>query len=89
MSKNWIIARIESDMRVGSISDERSTGDGFWVYTQGFCRESLPSGEHREDVCLHIVHEDTPTKCWARMNELIRCDCAGHCNAGADPQACR
>ncbi len=76
MSK--IIERIKADPRVADISDERGFGEGFWVYTKGWCTEAHPAG-HDEATCLHGIHEDSPTACWEAMRSLAPCDCAGYC----------
>jgi hypothetical protein len=60
------VARILSDKRVDSISDERSLGDGFWVYLKaGF----------QCDPATHVIHENSPTACLKRLVEITKCQC--------------
>lgn len=75
MSK--IIERIKADPRVADISDERGYGEGFWVYTRGWCCDAPRSG-HDESACLHTIHEESPSACWVAMRDLAPCDCY-HC----------
>jgi len=64
MSK--IIEKLLSDPRVVDVSDERSSGDGFWCYLgSGFCVE--PG--------LHCIHEDSPTQCAKILRSVTACDC--------------
>ena len=83
MSK--IIDKILADPRVDAISDERGSGEGFWVYTTSFCMDSMPSG-HEESACLHTIHEDSPTECYKRLREVIPCDCF-RCTSQAERRA--
>lgn len=77
MSK--VIEKLKADKRVVDISDERDMDQGFWVYTKGWCRESMPNGTHDESTCLHVIHENSPSECWRLMRDLKPCNCEGHC----------
>ena len=92
MSK--IIEKIRNDPRVADISDEREylrmppgveeNGDGFWVYLKGHCIESagwdddLKERIHREDGCLHTIHENSPSECLKLLRWAKPCTCS-HC----------
>lgn len=69
--------RILLDARVAEISDERSFGDGIWVYTKpGFCDHSSMGPSHDAGCCRHSIHEDTWSLIVRQMNNLKPCDCA-------------
>lgn len=70
MSK--IIEKIKADKRVQSVSDERSWGDGFWIYLKpGFSN----------DGGAHCHHEDSPTQAYKVLrNWTFNCDCNDYCN---------
>lgn len=53
------------DKRVESTSDERAIGDGVWFY--------LKAGWHHDGT--HMIHEDTPNDCRARLPEVKACQC--------------
>jgi hypothetical protein len=54
---------IESDARVASVSDERGTGDGVWVYLKpGFKSSSTDTGSIHEScwsACLKVLKGET------------------------------
>lgn len=62
--------------KIHDISDERGSGDGYWVYLErGWIL--YPDGTHQ-------AHEDTPTQCAQRISDLVeRCDCA-YCRGEED-----
>jgi hypothetical protein len=60
-----VLERMKKDKRVQSVSDERSGGDGVWVY--------LKPGFKYFDV--HQIHEDTPSGCLRVLPFIDRCDC--------------
>lgn len=58
--------------KISDVSDERDSGDGYWVY--------LASGWRDDEGETHCIHEDTPTKCAALMPHIQKCvapDCCG------------
>lgn len=57
--------------KISAISDERSVGDGFWIYLGNqFCnREMEPFGG------MHIIHEDNPSACLSQLRKANKCDC--------------
>ena len=61
------IDRIKADPRVADVSDERDTGDGYWVY--------LKPGWRWADDYVHIIHEDTPAECLRELRAIIPCRC--------------
>jgi len=61
------IQKILKDHRVDEISDERSAGDGFWVY--------LKVGYYGYEEGSHIIHEDSPTKCLEYLRDARKCSC--------------
>lgn len=61
------IQKILKDHRVEEISDERSVGDGFWVY--------LKVGYYGYEEGSHIIHEDAPTQCFSLLRDSRRCGC--------------
>lgn len=64
------IERIKADPRVADVSDERSMGDGFWVY--------LKSGFAVQGDEVHCIHEDTPSDCLRELRHgVIECKCKG------------
>lgn len=67
MSKT--ITKIMNHPAVIEISDERSSGDGFWVY--------LRSGHCNDEQGLHCIHEDSPTECLRRLRWIEECRCEG------------
>jgi hypothetical protein len=51
--------------RVGSISDERNSGDGYWIY--------LANGWYNEDFdkgCT-IIHEHTVKECLSQLRSTV------------------
>lgn len=64
---NKTIQKILKDPRVEEISDERVNGDGFWVY--------LKTGFYGYEEGSHIIHEDSPTKCFALFGDIAPCKC--------------
>lgn len=64
---NKTILKLKSDPRVEEISDERSAGDGFWVY--------LKSGFYGYEEGSHIIHEDSPSECLKFMRDVRPCKC--------------
>lgn len=57
--------------KISSISDERSMGDGFWIYLGNqFCnREMEPHGG------MHIIHEGSPSNCISQLRKADKCNC--------------
>jgi len=53
--------------RIAGISDERSFGDGYWVY--------LKAGWNVGGESLHIIHEDNPTQCAKAFAWVEKCKC--------------
>lgn len=63
-ARTW--ADIQADPRVDSVSDERDTGDGCWVYLR------RPYADRsREMAC---IHEDTIRECCDILNNDIAAD---------------
>lgn len=59
---------------VDEVSDERSTGDGIWVYlVNGYCW-----GE------VHSLHEDTVKGLLAAWDDITRCICGCCCPHGPE-----
>lgn len=58
--------------KISEVSDERSAGDGYWVYLANGWRD--PDGE------THCIHEDTPAECAALMPDIRRCTASDCCN---------
>lgn len=55
------------DPRIEEISDERSSGDGIWLYLKpGFIW----------DNSVHVVHENTVKACREALKYVTPCDCA-------------
>lgn len=65
------IEKIKKHPAVVSISDERGSGDGFWVY--------LKSGWTYDNPGEHSLHEDTPSQCLPMLSRLMKCDCSDEC----------
>ena len=59
------IDRLKADPRVHSVSDERGSGDGYWVI--------LNTGFSADDC--HALHEDSPSACLKAMRYVCPCDC--------------
>lgn len=59
---------------ISEVSDERSVGDGYWVY--------LIDGWRDDEGETHCIHEDNPTECAKKMPYIIKCTVPGCC----DPQ---
>ncbi len=57
--------------KIQSVSDERDTEEGYWVYLALGWRD--PEGE------THCIHEDTPGECARSMSHLQRCNAPGCC----------
>ena len=54
------IDRLKKDPRVDSVSDERSFGDGYFVYLKaGYCISD-------DDTC-HTIHEQTIAECLKQL----------------------
>ena len=52
---------------ISDVSDERSNGDGYWVYLKsGFCYESE----------THAIHEDTLKGCAECLRYVEPCSCS-------------
>lgn len=57
--------RVRNDRRVHSIFDERTSGDGIWVYLKdGFNFEGCSA-----------VHEDSWTQCEKALRTVVEGDC--------------
>lgn len=56
---------------IDEVSDERASGDGYWVY--------LKTGWRDDEGETHCVHEETPAECAKRMTHLTRCTIPGCC----------
>lgn len=66
---------IEKHHAVCDISDERNSGDGYWVYLKpGWCIEPE----------LHSIHEETPLECLRKLKDIQRCHCADYCERGSN-----
>lgn len=61
------ILRIKSNPHVHSISDERASGDGIWVY--------LRNGFNNGDGGEHAIHEDTFAACAEKLSLITPCNC--------------
>lgn len=55
---------IQNDPRVSSVSDERSMGDGVWVY--------LKANFVNTHLECHTIHERTVRECCEQLNNCIR-----------------
>ncbi len=64
------LAKIHTD-KIDCVSDERASGDGFWIYLKTpFCnRVSEPWGG------LHVIHEQTIGACIKQLKGADKCDC--------------
>jgi len=58
--------------KIESVSDERGSDDGYWVY--------LAAGWRTPDGETHCVHEDNPTQCAREMKHITPCTVKGCCN---------
>lgn len=56
---------------IESVSDERGSGDGYWVY---LVKGWIDHGG------THCVHEDTPEECAEMMSMVERCTEPGCCD---------
>ncbi len=59
--------------KIADVSDERGSGDGYWVY--------LVNGWRDDEGETHCIHEDTITECAKRMKHIQPCtepDCCDH-----------
>lgn len=71
--REWLVeSKVEDEIKAHphteDISDERSSGDGYWVY--------LKKGYQMEPSSMtHSVHEDTPSKALAALKKIVPCDC--------------
>lgn len=55
---------------VESVSDERGSGDGYWVYLHpGWCKEPE----------LNSIHEETPLECLRELRYIHPCRCSDYC----------
>jgi hypothetical protein len=54
---------------ITAVSDERGSGDGYWVYL-------IAGWQNAMDLGCHIVHEETASECAAVLSDVIPCDCA-------------
>lgn len=62
-----LIGLVQSDTRVVDLSDERSSGDGIWLYTiNGYCVECKG---------LHTLHAETSQEMIELMRMIYPCDC--------------
>jgi len=53
---------------IESISDERDTGDGWWLY--------LHAGYRNAEGDIHFIHEDTVAEVLKMFRKYVRtCDC--------------
>lgn len=58
--------------KISSVSDERGSGDGYWVYLAPGWRD--PDGE------THCLHEDNPSQCAKLMKWIQPCTTPGCCS---------
>lgn len=58
--------------KIESVSDERGSDDGFWVYLIERWRDD--EGE------THCIHEDNPKECATLMPHIQRCTDPNCCN---------
>ena len=61
------IERILENPRVREFSDERSSGDGYWLY--------LKAGWRNDNGHEHAIHEDTPEQCLRELTSVEICAC--------------
>lgn len=54
------------DPRIESVSDERSSGDGIWLYLKKGWKSSQDT---------HCVHEDTVKECREELENVMECSC--------------
>lgn len=52
--------------KIEEVSDERGSGDGYWVY--------LKNGWNSGDVGDHTIHEGTITECRDAMKMVLKCE---------------
>lgn len=58
-----LLQRILTDARVIAVSDERDTGEGFWIYLRsGFITSTTETGS---------IHEDTLAKAYAALRSTV------------------
>lgn len=58
--------------KIESVSDERGTDQGYWVY--------LVKGWRDDEGETHCIHEDTPAECAKLMRHITRCATPGCCD---------
>ncbi len=51
---------------IESVSDERDSDDGYWVY--------FVEGWRDDEGETHCVHEDTPAECAKKVKHATRCN---------------
>lgn len=57
---------------IESVSDERDSGDGIWVY--------LAKGLRDSDGETHCIHEETLRECVFQLERVVRCTEPGCCD---------
>ena len=67
-----VIDKIKNHKAVHSISDERNSDSGIWVYLKDGYHTGIYDNYYDR---LHQIHEDTWTECFKALRDVKPCDC--------------
>ena len=68
--------KIVNDPKVKGVSDERVSGDGFWIYLKwGYCNSYDDPVAARCGDPLHAIHAKTPYEALKVLRHVNKCYC--------------
>jgi hypothetical protein len=67
LNKTKIVIPNKYHSMIGEVSDETSSGDGYWAY--------LEKGFKSTGTGCHIIHEDTQKDLLNELKTIVTCDC--------------